>query len=82
MTTDVYRIIEYHMQDFPKIRDPYNLKYIDLLDYVTDAQIWEKKIRGLIEFDKEHSRDISNPIIAPWIIAKTGKELLDIEAGR
>ena len=82
MATETYKIIEYHMQSFPKIRDLNNLRYIDLLDYVTDAQIWEKKIRGLIEFDKEHSRDISNPIIAPWIIAKTGKELLDIEAGR
>jgi hypothetical protein len=61
MGTHVYRVIEYHMQSFPKIRDPYNLKYIDLLDYVTDAQIWEKKIRDLIEFDKDHAKDIPNP---------------------
>jgi hypothetical protein len=26
-----------------------------------DAQIWEKKIRDLIEFDKEHSFDIPKP---------------------
>jgi hypothetical protein len=61
MATETYKIIEYHMQSFPKIRDPCNLKYIDLLNYVTDAQIWEKKIRDLIEFDKEHSFDIPNP---------------------
>jgi hypothetical protein len=61
MTTDIYRTIEFHMKDFPKIRDPCNLKYIDLLNYVTDAQIWEKKIRDLIEFDKEHSFDIPKP---------------------
>jgi hypothetical protein len=61
MTTNIYRIIEYHMKDFPKIRDPRELKYIDLLNYFADAQIWEKKIRDLIEFDKEHSFDIPNP---------------------
>ena len=53
--------LEIHMKDFPKIRDPCNLKYIDQLNYVTDAQMWEKKIRDLIEFDKEHGRDIPNP---------------------
>jgi hypothetical protein len=61
MTTYVYEIIEYHMQSFPKIRDLNNLRYIDLLDYVTDVQKWEKNIRDLIEFDKEHAKDIPNP---------------------
>jgi hypothetical protein len=61
MTTHVYKIIEYHMSDFPKIRDPNNLKYIDLLDFYSNTLIWEKKIRDLIEFDKEHCKDILHP---------------------
>ena len=58
MTTDCYRVIEYHMKGFPKIRDPGELKYIDLLNFYSDVKIWERKIRDLIAFDKEHTFDI------------------------
>lgn len=38
-----------------------NLKYIDLLEYVTSAQIWERKMRNLIQFDKDHNEDLPEP---------------------
>jgi hypothetical protein len=45
------RILKALMETFPKIRDPHELSYIDLLNYLCAAQRWEIEVRGIIELN-------------------------------